>query len=414
MIQFYNSGRVRTDPYTVLAKRVQKYRMFSAHPDYMYSNLQWLEDTKDDIYTIDDFLRKYPKKREVLINKDKSIQSNIDMTKYDLTVDTISIIKRIEKNIPMRKRHDGVMIDSGAFSSWQSGNKITVNDVIKNYNLLMEAAQKVNYNPQIVNLDVIPPSYSTTESQPMYDESDKNYERLRTEFGNIVLPVYHHGEPLTRLDDIIGMSNGRICISPDNNRPEKQRCTWANDVFIYVKNNYQHIKCHGLATTGSKMLANNPWDSVDSATWVMSAAFGELFYAQKDPLELAVVNAAADRYKYDLDYKVKTNSGYINGKDLGLNEKNTRNEVKNSFIKAGVDEKNIPIFSDNRHSRRHIDKITDRAYAKLEENAANIDMPFTILFFDYRARHLYNSIEIDKYANMCKGPSKKVSRASLF
>ena len=169
-----------------------------------------------------------------------------------------------------------VMLDSGAFTAWNKGYHVAVDEVIHSYKAFMERAKGKFKDVWMINLDKIPGergrSATADEIQDAIKVSDENFKILTDVFGPVVLPVFHQDEPLERLEELKQQSK-YICVSPRNDMPERTRVEWANRAHGYCRG----WKTHGLATTGVRMQRQSPWHSVDSATWIMAGAYGKVF-----------------------------------------------------------------------------------------------------------------------------------------
>ena len=174
-----------------------------------------------------------------------------------------------------------VMLDSGAFTAWTKGHKLTVQDLIATYD---DTLRKLNpkLTVWLINLDVIPgkPGHvpGPTEMQAAMDEGDRNYAILKKRFGSRVLPVYHQTEGVARLREVMSM-NDYIGLGFRQDFGEGDRVRHAEEVLAEIGGK---VKTHGLATTGYKMLRRTRFDSVDSATWLYIAAMGGVMLVRDD------------------------------------------------------------------------------------------------------------------------------------
>lgn len=174
-----------------------------------------------------------------------------------------------------------VMLDSGAFTAWTKGHKLTVADLIAVYD---DTMRKLNPKLQVwlINLDVIPGEPGRVpgpaEMQRALDEGDKNYAILKKRYGSRVLPVYHQTEGIARLRAVVGM-NDYIGLGFRQDFGEQERVRHAEEVLAEIAGK---VRTHGLATTGYKMLARTNFDSVDSATWLYIAAMGGVMLVRDD------------------------------------------------------------------------------------------------------------------------------------
>ena len=120
----------------------------------------------------------------------------------------------------------------------------------------------------LINLDAIPDVDASEDVKTTkIKESDENFAILKAAFpDNCVLPVFHQGESYPRPNEVVAMGDGYICISPNNKEPQKTRKDWT-----FLRNSYTHIlhriRCHGLATTGNRMMHLSGLYSGDSTSW---------------------------------------------------------------------------------------------------------------------------------------------------
>ena len=168
-----------------------------------------------------------------------------------------------------------LMLDSGAFTAWTKGDEVDLDHLMHDYGAIIERFGQNLDRISLINLDKIPGAPGRT---PGYDEiqraieiSDKNFAILQKHFGDIVLPVFHQGEDLTRLAEVKAQTNF-ICISPRNDLPEYQRVLWSQEVHAQTIG----WQTHGLAATGLEMMSTVPWSTVDSASWVFTGALGDI------------------------------------------------------------------------------------------------------------------------------------------
>lgn len=173
-----------------------------------------------------------------------------------------------------------IMYDSGAFTAWSKGEEVTLQHLIDVYGALLDEFSGTASAIWLINLDKIPGSPGRTATTAELEEaikiSDENYHILRDKFGDIVLPVFHQNESAARLQEVCAMTN-YICVSPRNDLPEASRRRWAAEVHTKLP---AGISTHGLAATGYPMMSRVPWGSVDSASWIMLAAYGKIYRSE--------------------------------------------------------------------------------------------------------------------------------------
>jgi hypothetical protein len=175
------------------------------------------------------------------------------------------------------KRSFGI-VDSGAFTIWNKGGSIDVNEY---GNKLVKLLTHFDIG---ANLDVIPgeqgmrpgditPEITETAARKGWSNfiylqgllADNGIDPQR------VMPIYHQGEHPRWLDKMIDHGCGYIGISPSNDYKVKQRMIWLDDVFTQLPNT---VKSHGYAVTSPDIMQTYPWFSVDSSSWIMAGAQG--------------------------------------------------------------------------------------------------------------------------------------------
>lgn len=171
-------------------------------------------------------------------------------------------------------KRNTILLDSGAFTAWNQGHEVTLDDLVPVYWDFMSRYWTSLNEIYLINLDKIPGSPGRTPGAAEIADciriSDENYQKLRSLFGDRVLPVFHQGESEERLMQVASMGE-YVCVSPRNDLPEMQRVKWSREVHTKLPT---HTKTHGLAATGIAMMTSVPWHSVDSASWIFTASTG--------------------------------------------------------------------------------------------------------------------------------------------
>lgn len=164
----------------------------------------------------------------------------------------------------MRRR---VLIDSGAFSAWSRGAEVDREDLARVFAEVLADG----HDARLINLDVIPGEKgrdpTAAEVLEAMRKSEDNYAWLDARFPRLVLPVFHQGEPLSYLRELESLTD-YVCLSPRNDVAERYRLAWIE------QSQNSTTRYHGLATTGHRMMVTGRWESVDSATWMIWAAYG--------------------------------------------------------------------------------------------------------------------------------------------
>lgn len=169
-----------------------------------------------------------------------------------------------------------MLLDSGAFSAWNTGKPIDLDEYIE-YILLNR-----EHVDAYINLDVIPGNPGKTptpaEVELSAEESWKNFEYMESSCLS-PLPVFHQGERFYWLKKMVDHGCKYICISPANDRSTEQKIQWLDKVFDYLCD--EHGDCpvhtHALGVTSADIMFRYPWHSVDSTTWLAAGSrFGLL------------------------------------------------------------------------------------------------------------------------------------------
>lgn len=161
----------------------------------------------------------------------------------------------------IRKAYRGIriMIDSGAFTFWNSGRTMTAEQWARDFE------KYIHLGDEVVGLDVI------------FDGATSlaNYKALRKQWPNII-PTYHVGEDMSILDEYASMTK-RIAIGGLVNNTDKNRESSINKVFLKYRDT---LRIHGFGVTTQKYMERYPFASVDSTTWINSSKYGETHYLQ--------------------------------------------------------------------------------------------------------------------------------------
>ncbi len=188
---------------------------------------------------------------------------------------------QLDKAIEYARDVKGVtlIIDSGAFSAWNSNMPIVLDDyvkVLKDFSTYLHLFKEVH----IVNLDVIPGSpnqkvtYEQVESAA--EEGLQNYIKLLNldlKGYSSIIHVFHQGESISLLKRILQLNPTYIGISPSNSSTTQQRQFWLDEAFKHLP---QSIHAHGFAVTSHQLMYQYPWFSVDSISWFILGVYGKL------------------------------------------------------------------------------------------------------------------------------------------
>lgn len=167
----------------------------------------------------------------------------------------------------MRSRGDKVFIDSGAFSAYTLGVIIDIEEYCKYIQTNIDIIREEDGVALASVLDGIGDPLLTYQNQ-------KRMEQL----GVTPLPCFHAGEderyleyyldnyPYLTLGGMVGSSTKQLIIWLDR--------MWSN--YIIDEQGRPRKKIHAFGITSVEIMKRYPWHSVDSSSWVQSAAFGTI------------------------------------------------------------------------------------------------------------------------------------------
>lgn len=215
----------------------------------------------------------------------------------------------LEKWMKLGDDEEHIIIDSGAFSVWNKGRTIEMDDYIKFCHEQIELGKKLNKHIRVVNLDVIPGKKGeTTKLNSVYGNIEKNkevieeaakkgYENLKIMIANGITPihVYHQGENIKWLDRMVEKTD-YIGISPANDVPMIDKKIWVSSVFEHLYKKGYNVKTHGFAVWSPLLLKSFPWTSGDATSWSLLAAYGKIIYPIKSRIKSE--NGALEYYHF--------------------------------------------------------------------------------------------------------------------
>lgn len=168
---------------------------------------------------------------------------------------------------------DNIIIDSGAFSVWNKGGSIDIDEYLNFCKQLPE-------HWTFINLDVIPKTGSTKQDIEICCEKGyENYLYLKQHLKN-VMPVYHYGDNIKWLHKFIEHTD-YIGISPANDTHENVKRKFLKEVFYVTQDK---IKTHGLGYSSFEGLTMFPFYSVDSISFKKSKINGVQFWNEDSKL----------------------------------------------------------------------------------------------------------------------------------
>lgn len=182
-----------------------------------------------------------------------------------------------------------ILLDSGAFSVKNSGKTILIDEYI--YYIL------TNNIKQYIVLDEIGNPVETMKNQKIMEEN-----------GTIPIPVFHMGSPIDYLYCLVDKYS-YICLGGMVKRKFKDKIIFLTNIF----NKFPFTKFHGLGVTDTRIIANFPFYSVDSTTWLVAAKFKKILNDQGKQI-LAPTNM-------DLSQRIQHNAIYFYQLERRINDR---------------------------------------------------------------------------------------------
>jgi len=213
---------------------------------------------------------------ETLINHDFEVQP------LSLLVSFVYIREFYRTRTKWRTLPPRTMLDSGAFSAWNSGEQIDIESLMK------EA--RAGWGEAIA-LDVI--------NNPT--ASVKNALLMKSR-GLDVMPVFHFGEPFEILEEY-KRTFPRIGLSCRFGEPVKQSMNWLELCF---KKAYP-AKFHSFGWVTRPMLQTFPFWTADTASWTTVMRFGQSRFFGRVPGAKATCRLDAEvNFYYELQHYLKS------------------------------------------------------------------------------------------------------------
>lgn len=270
-MHLYMSGTAKNDAFQALENQMCSHRLFSMHGDYAREVMKWLSMAKAGVRTFDEQCEYEPALLARLERRDREQSRLLAQRGIAERWVPYAVALREASNNRSATIPSHIMLDSGAFTAWNAGARVTLDEVLAAYTRFLTEADGLFDEVWLINLDSIPGERgrdpTQAELQYSFEESDRNLSALRSEFGDRVLPVFHQGEGRERLLSIVDQAKGYLCLSPNNAKPEAERTQWAQLARLALRDLACNVETHGLATTGNEMIREAGLASGDSAAW---------------------------------------------------------------------------------------------------------------------------------------------------
>lgn len=167
-----------------------------------------------------------------------------------------------------------LFLDSGAFSAWNSGKQIRVDDytdfVLENQDIF----------DIVASLDVIP----GTKDKPLsIDEANasatagwRNYGRMlrRGCDQSKLMPTFHNGDDFRWLEKMVSADLPYIGLATKIDKTTTQKREWLDSCMPFLSDCKSRL--HGFAVTQLELVIEYPWYSIDGTWFYNAARFGTI------------------------------------------------------------------------------------------------------------------------------------------
>jgi hypothetical protein len=193
----------------------------------------------------------------------------------------------------MRREGAKVFLDSGAFSAYTLGIKLSVEDYC-NY---------INRNRDIIRVEDGALMASVLDGIGDADQTWRNQMEMEWR-GVRPLPCFHFGEPPEALEWYV-RNYEYITLGGMVGATTEQLRTWLERVwenYLLDGSGRAKIKVHGFGITAIPLMQEFDWYSCDSSSWIQSAAFGSVVHPVWGPLSVSEKSPS----RHDADQHVTT------------------------------------------------------------------------------------------------------------
>jgi hypothetical protein len=166
-------------------------------------------------------------------------------------------------------------IDSGAYSAWKSGSRISLHEYC--YWLKSNLALR---SFDYFSLDVIPSDRGPIATGRAARDSFLNWTTMRRT-GLNPIPVFHQGEDWDWLAKYLDAGASYIGLSSAKELSKTAAAHWLLQACETAIAFMPHVRLHGLGVASPAVFKKLPWYSVDSSSWAVSAGVGTIYVPPK-------------------------------------------------------------------------------------------------------------------------------------
>jgi len=178
-------------------------------------------------------------------------------------------------------------IDSGAYSAYNLGKTVDVDDYI---HFINEIGDVVEIFAQVDHIQ--DPDMTDAEKEICQQDTWENYlymiDRLKPEYVDKLIPLYHAGENIKRLHNLLewthkdGHHIKYIGLGAPQRAYHNQRRQYFDEWFKIIKSSSNpDVKTHAFGCTDLEALEMFPITSADSTTWLKTAVTGSIIVGKK-------------------------------------------------------------------------------------------------------------------------------------
>lgn len=199
-----------------------------------------------------------------------------------------------------------LFIDSGAYTAFTKGRVVDVDEYISYINSISPTLYC------FAQVDHITGKGETKDDTARLSWENFLYMRTRVEEPHKLVPIFHQGEDLKWLSNMLEYSDniGRLdyigfgaMVGTGVTREDK--CSFFDRAFSVIeRSSNPNVKVHAMGMTSLPLLELYPFYSADSTSWIMQAATGSIF----TPWGLIDVS---DKAKFDKSNALNMAPGFV-------------------------------------------------------------------------------------------------------
>lgn len=202
----------------------------------------------------------------------------------------------------MRANQARIFVDSGAFSAFTLGVSID----------LPTYCDYIKRNLDIIRVEdgIVMASVLDGIGDPL--QTWRNQHAME-ELGAKPLPCFHAGEDERYLEWYV-QNYEYITLGGMVGSSTKQLCMWLDRMwskYLTDGSGRPRLKVHGFGITAIPIMERYPWYSVDSSSWIQSAAFGSIVTPSHGPLSISAKSPSIHDYGQHISTLTPIEQDYV-------------------------------------------------------------------------------------------------------